>query len=160
STATTLDPNTGQPTGFTNTLQFFRRDPEPGRWRFVLLINRTVSGAQTALPFIGTIAFNAVQAQASGLPGASATVLQQGVPVNATIQIANTGNTAKDFFVDPRTSAQDAILVGGAQATLPLPNSEPLFYFVPPESNEFDVLDQATSPNVPVLQDVVDVTGT
>jgi hypothetical protein len=160
STATTIDPNTGEPIGFTNTLQFFRRNPEPGRWRFVLLINVMVSGLETAQPVTGAIAFNTVQAQASGLPSAPSTVLKQGVPVNATIQIANTGNTTKDFFLDPRTSAQDTILVGGATTTLPVPFGVPLLYFVPPESNEFDVLDEATSPSVPVLQDVYSVTGT
>src|SRR5581483_332055 len=38
STVTALDPNTGQPVAYTNTLQFFRRDPSPGRWEFVFFI--------------------------------------------------------------------------------------------------------------------------
>jgi hypothetical protein len=93
------------------------------------------------------------------VPNSPATVLKRGVGVSAMIQLANTGNTSKDLFVDPRTTTKDALLVGGAVATLPLPNTIGLTYFVPPETSQFDVLDQATSPNVPVLQDVINLTG-
>src|SRR6185312_13130050 len=77
-----------------------RRTPQPGRWKFVLFINQSISGAQTTEPFNGTIAFNTGSVQASGAP--SGATLTAGMPQTVTITVTNTGNTTKDFFVDPR----------------------------------------------------------
>ncbi|HWE63973.1 MAG TPA: S8 family serine peptidase, partial [Chloroflexota bacterium] len=81
STITAQDPNTGAPTAFTNTLQFFHRDPVPGRWLFVLVVNETSAGVQTQTPFHATVAFDQAQVSATGLPNSSQTTLAAGKTV-------------------------------------------------------------------------------
>jgi hypothetical protein len=148
---TALDPNTGQPIAFRNTMQFFRRDPQAGRWRFILS-NNTISGAQTALPFSATIALNAVQVSASGVPAGQ--TLTAGQPQTVTITVTNTGNTPKDFFVDPRLITSTALSLGGFTANIPpQPGDAPLFFDVPTESSEVTIAAES-NPTTPIDLDV------
>jgi hypothetical protein len=86
-------------------LQLFRSNPQPGRWRFVLLQNFFSSGNQTSLPFTARIGFNTAQVRASGLPNDPSVLLSaSGAPVVIPIQVANTGGVTEGYFADARLS--------------------------------------------------------
>jgi len=150
---------TGQPV-YTNTMQFFRRDPQPGRWRFLLVINYTVSGRQTSLPFNAAIQFNGVGVEAGGVPTDPGVTLPRGAAVTIPVTVTNTGNTAKDFFVDPRLITTTVYALGGYTQPLPLTAtaSQPLF-IVPSESSELSVAAESYSPTVPISMDVYNANG-
>jgi hypothetical protein len=159
STATSLD-SLGLPATFTNTLQFFRRDPQAGRWQLVLLINDNTSGAQTSLPFTATVALNGVRVAAAGLPASTAVTLPVGVPVAAQVTVTNTGNTTKDFFVDPRLTSTAPFFLGSTNVPLPGPaGSFPPTFLVPPESTQLSVVTGSYSPTVPISMDVTAANG-
>lgn len=160
STVTALDPNTGQPTAYTNTMQFFRRDPLPGRWEFVFLINDN-SGPRTSIPFTAHIVFNGVSVSASGVPNDPGITLPQGQPVNATITVTNTGNTTKDFSVDARLTQSGLISLGGLTVPLPVPVSGPFpEFYTPPESSNLTIAAESMGPTVPISMDVFNENGT
>lgn len=166
STVTAFDNNNkdatfGMPIAYTNTMQFFRRDPEAGLWRFVLIINNNISGAQTSLPFNASIALNAVNVTASDLPNDANTTLAAGQTKTVTVTIKNTGNTTKSYFIDPRLTNYVPMAVGGANnISLPTSFVSPSAY-VPPESNELFAAAESTSkPSVPVNMDVSNADGT
>jgi hypothetical protein len=76
-------------------------------------------------------------------------VLPQGKPAKATIQVTNTGNSVKDFFVDPRLSQkslQQVLGYGNTNVPLPLSLLAQPFFFVPPNSDLFAVVAQGTVP--------------
>ncbi len=155
STVTSLDPSTFTPTGYTNALQFFRRTPEAGEWKFVLLINGNTSGMQTSLPFTASITLNGVQVQATGLPGDAGTALSLGVPVTVPVVVTNTGAVTENYFADPRlaSSTQYALLSGsGALPTYG-------YAYVPSESSNLTVVAETMSPTVPVSMDVANENG-
>ncbi len=153
---------TGSATGpaYTNTMQFFRRDPQPGRWRFLLVINYTVSGQQTSLPFNAAIAFNRVAVEAGSVPMSASTTVPQSATVTIPVTVTNTGNTAKDFFIDPRLITTTIYSLGGYQESLPLTATEtqPLFV-VPSEADELVAAAESFSPTVPISMDLSNGNG-
>jgi hypothetical protein len=158
STITAVTP-LGVPTAYTNTMQFFSRNPAAGRWQFVLLLNDTISGSQTSLPFNATITFNGVRVQAT-LPNSAAQQLPAGSPVTAQVTVTNTGNTTKDFFVDPRLRQYGTLSLGGYLEVLPINFTEPppLFY-VPPESTSLSIVAESTDPTTPLNMDIENANG-
>ncbi len=147
-------------TAYTNTLQIFRRDPQPGRWLFVLFINDSVSGRQTSLPFTATLRFNGVRVDASGVPNDTGITLAHGTSAQVPVTVTNTGNTTKDFFVDPRLAAYTRFSLGGYGTSIPPAPGDllPLF-FVPTESNLLNVSSKSASPTVPIELDLSNVNG-
>ena len=82
-------------------------DPQPGRWKFVLLQNFTSSGNQTTLPFTARIGFNAARIAASGLPdNASVMLSASAAPVVVPITVTNTGPLTQLYFADARLNTQ------------------------------------------------------
>jgi len=163
STVTALNPSTGLPAGYTNTLQFFRRDPQPGRWKLVFIINDNISGQQTTLPFTAEIQFNGVSVETQGVPNSATTTLPYSTPVDVPITVTNTGNTAKDFFIDPRlvtSTVYAALPLNGSVFTIPLTASEtsPLF-FVPSEATQLSIAAESMSPTVPISMDIYNANG-
>jgi hypothetical protein len=152
STATRLKLSTGLSTAYTNTMQFFRRDPAAGRWTFILMINNNVSGAQTSEPFTGTITLDGASVLAPTMPhGATITA---GNSVTVPITIKNTGNTAKTYFADPRLTTTTTVTLptepNAGPFDLPLMLTPPLFpgpfVIVPPETSYLDVKTTTASP--------------
>jgi hypothetical protein len=159
STVTTLNAF-GQPATLTSTMQFFYRNPASGRWRFVLLINDTISGNQTSLPFQATIGFNGVRVSASGVPDDPRVRVASGKPLVAQVTVVNTGNTAKDFFLDPRLTQYGQVSLGGVDYTLPVTVGVVLpDFYVPPESTSLAVVIESMTPTVPVNMDIFNVNG-
>jgi hypothetical protein len=160
STVVNLDPNTALPITYTNTLQFFRRDPQAGRWTFVFFINDNTSGLQTALPFVAHIVFNGVATGAAGIPNSPTTTLRRGVARTALITITNTGNTTKDYFVDPRLNRYGVLSLGSITVPLPQPVTvPPVVFTVPPESIDFTAVAESMSPTVPISMDIANANG-
>jgi hypothetical protein len=92
---------------FGRTMQFFERTPAAGRWTAIVWLFQALDAIDPnnfTEPFTGRISFQPVPVVAKGLPNSSSTVLPQGKPATATIQVTNSGNSSKDFFVDPRLS--------------------------------------------------------
>ena len=136
------------------TMQFFHGSPASGRWTVVLLVALPVNGAHLTEPFTGAISFTAPSVTSSGIPNSAGTVLPAGQPVTATIKVTNTGNIAKDFFVDPRLNGKvPQLLLGSDVNNVPLPLSlaaQPN-WLVPTNTNALVVGAQGT---VPITMDV------
>lgn len=138
-------------------LQLFRANPQPGRWRFVLLENFTASGNQTSLPFTARIGFNTAQVAAS-LPNSAGTSLSAGgAPVTVAVTVVNTGAVTEAYFADARlsTPVTTQLPVYGCSAATTLPGFCSAF-FLPPEISSIQFFAQS---NVPIRMDAYDSTG-
>ncbi len=159
-----VDPN-GQPLDVQNTandvflgtgqtMQFFHGSPAAGLWTVTLLTFGQVDGAKLSESFGGTVSFTAPAVSSSGIPNSSSTVLPAGQPVTATITVANTGNSGKDYFADARLNGRvPQLLLGSDVNAVPLPLSltaQPN-WLVPTNTNLFTVAAQGT---VPITMDV------
>jgi len=106
SNAINLDP-TGAPQ---YALQHFRFDPQPGRWKYLLIQTLASSGNQTSLPFTARIGFNNSQITVTGLPNSPAKKLSaSGKPVTATIDVTNTGAVTTAYFADARLAKTELV---------------------------------------------------
>jgi hypothetical protein len=136
------------------TMQFFRGSPANGLWTLVLLAVGFQDGAHLSEPFTGNISFAAPSVSSSGIPNSPSTVLPAGQSVTATITVTNTGNSAKDFFADPRLDQQvPQQLLGSDVNNVPLPLSlaaQPN-WLVPTNTSALAVAAQGT---VPITMDV------
>ncbi|HVC79644.1 MAG TPA: S8 family serine peptidase [Chloroflexota bacterium] len=142
--------NVGLPNFYTGTMQFFRRDPQPGRWLFTLLINDTIGGSATSQTFQATIGFNQVTIKSQDLPSSPKTFLSAGKSKDAEILIGNFGLTTKNFFIDPRLNTLGPVPLQAPYSysvTLPITASQQLPVFaVPPEVSELDLSAQSPTP--------------
>jgi hypothetical protein len=135
------------------TLQQFRFNPQPGRWRFVLLQNFYASGNETSVPFEARISFfTNHQIEAAGIPNSATVKLSASKgPVTIPVLVTNNGATPQWYFFDARLNNVTAI---------PLPTS-PVFpngcastqllgacfeTTVPPEINSVKFTAQASVP--------------
>ena len=136
------------------TMQFFRGSPANGLWTLVLLAVGFQDGAHLSEPFTGNISFAAPSVSSSGIPNSPSTVLPAGQPATATITVTNTGNSAKDFFADPRLNGKiPQQLLGSDVNNVPLPLSlaaQP-DWLVPTNTSALAVAAQGT---VPITMDV------
>ena len=84
-------------------LQGSHYNPQPGRWKFLLVQNYTASGNQTTLPFTARIGFNSESIVAPGLPNNTNIKLSaSGAPVTVAVQVTNSGPVTKLFYADAR----------------------------------------------------------
>lgn len=105
-------------------LQLFHYNPQPGRWKFILVQNYFSSGNQTSLPFTARIGFNTSQVTVSGLPDSPGTkVSASGAPLVVDINVINSGAVTEAFFADARLRTLDVAALApqacGANVTLP-----------------------------------------
>jgi hypothetical protein len=154
--AVSVDPD-GNPV-FGRSLQEFRRDPQPGRWTFAVVVSNPVAGTATSQPFSGELRFNAVDVRASGLPSSPTTVLPAGRPVTARVSVHNTGIATESFFVDARSTALTdlRLLTNQPETGVPVPQDIPLRYRVPTECVRVTASATATAP---IDVDLVSITG-
>ncbi len=90
-------------------LQLSRFNPQPGRWRFLLMQDLVSSGNQTSEPFTARIGFNTAHVLASGMPNDSNILLSASAgPVTIPIAVINNGPVTQAYFVDARLNAQVA----------------------------------------------------
>jgi hypothetical protein len=139
--ATSVNATTGVVSSGPN-LQLVQNSPEPGLWRFVLIVADPVSGAEVAQNFTGTIGFNEVRVTAN-LPSSASAKLAAGKAASYTITYGNQGSVAEPVQIDARLSRTESInlpsLSGTSTVTLPL-NINNLsnlpFYEVPPGTSQ------------------------
>jgi hypothetical protein len=107
SMASSSDPWTDSPQ-FGMTLA--HNNPQPGRWKFVLVQDFVASGNQTTLPFEAHIGFNTAQINAPTLPNDVHSILSaSAVPLIVPVQITNTGSLDKVYFADPRLNTSSPL---------------------------------------------------
>jgi len=108
-----VEPNFDANGNSTGAMQLNRANPQPGRWRFILLVDYYTSGNQTSLPFSAQIGFDTAQVSASTLPNDPATTLSSsGAPVVVPISVTNTGGLAQAYFADARLNTSTALSFG------------------------------------------------
>jgi len=129
-------------------LQLFRNNPQPGRWRFVLLQNYFSSGNQTTLPFTARIGFNTAQVTATGLPNSPSVLISaSAAPVVIPVQVTNSGAVTEAYFADARLTTLTEALLGGQAlcGTTTLPGYCALFW-LPTETNSVQFVTESPSP--------------
>jgi hypothetical protein len=144
-------PGFGTVTSYNHTLQFSLKNPQPGVWRLVLVVN-TLSGQEIAEPFQGTISLNALNVTSAGVPNSASTKLIQGKAATATITVTNTGNTTENYFVDPRLAQTSNYYLGGEEVSLPGPRTG--LWWVPPATTSLSIAAESLTPTVPIYMDV------
>jgi Subtilase family/Peptidase inhibitor I9 len=94
-------------------LQLDRANPQPGRWRFILLVNYYTSGNEISLPFTADIGFDTARVKAPGLPNDPQIKLSaSGPPLTVPITITNTGAIAESYFADARPAGLTSLAFG------------------------------------------------
>ncbi|HLH59203.1 MAG TPA: hypothetical protein VKV33_08630, partial [Streptosporangiaceae bacterium] len=120
--ATSANATTGVVSSGPN-LQLVQNAPEPGLWRFVLIVVDPVSGTQVSQNFTGTIGFNEVHV-AANLPSSASAGLAAGKPASYTVSYGNQGSVAEPVQIDARLDTLADItlpsLSGTSTVSLPL----------------------------------------
>ena len=100
-------------------MQLNRANPEPGRWRFILLLNYFTSGNQTSLPFTAQIGLDSAQVNATGLPNSPAQkVSVSGGPLRVPITVTNNSALSQAYFADARLDSLTTLAFGTAPVCL------------------------------------------
>ncbi|HEX9334665.1 MAG TPA: hypothetical protein VF892_02220, partial [Pseudonocardiaceae bacterium] len=124
------------------------RNPMVGRWTLVVNFADPVVGNELTQPFTGRVAFNTVDAHATGLPNGA--TLPAGRAVTVPVTVHNTGTEPADFFVDARLNTVTGLHLAAAEpATLPLPmpgDATSPAWLVPSETNAVALIATATQP--------------
>ena len=124
-------------------------NPIQGTWTLIVDFAEPIAGDEVSQPFTGSIAFNAVNVSAAGMPDSAGTTLPAGQPVTVPVTITNNGEQAEDFFVDPRLASSTTVaLAPFSQASglaLPLVVGPPQ-WFMPTEASAVSVAATASLP--------------
>ncbi|MDR3416470.1 MAG: S8 family serine peptidase [Nevskia sp.] len=148
------------PTGSTsqNELQIFRYQPQPGRWRFVLLQNFTSSGNQTALHFAAAInLYSTSQVVSASLPNDPTTKISASGSLTVPVQVANIGAASEWFFVDARLRTPALVTLGTQpQCANKLLQGACELLFVPTEASAVRFVAQS---DVPINMDIFNTAG-
>jgi hypothetical protein len=151
-----LDPITGAPE---YALQHFRYNPQPGRWRFILLQDYFSSGNQTSLPFTARINFDRANISAAALPNAAGVQLKAGTPVTIPVNVTNTGAVTALYFADARLRTSESIPLlysNPAECGVTTLPGACTLYFLPTEISSVQFV--AQSP-VPIAMEVFNDAG-
>ncbi len=136
-------------------LQLFRSNPQPGRWRFVLLQNYFSSGNQTSLPFTARIGFNTAQVTATGLPNDPSVMLSASAPpVVIPIQVTNTGAVTEAYFADARLTTRTVAVFAPQIIACPFITTPPsttlpgycALFFLPTEAKDAQFVAVSSAP--------------
>ena len=156
----------GTPTG---KLQLDRANPQPGQWRFILLVNYYSSGNEIRLPFTAQIGFDTARVSVPGLPNDPNIKLSaSGPPLTVPITITNTGGIAEAYFADARLQGLTSLTFGTFVATSVCGSFTELPYvcfgtYLPTQVHSVTFVAKATAPiNIDVenfVGYVVGVTG-
>ncbi|MGH3266974.1 MAG: S8 family peptidase, partial [Trebonia sp.] len=136
---------------YTDGLEAFDANPQPGLWRWVVDVVNPVGGQVLSAPYTGQIGFAPPPIQVSGLPQGRHASLQAGQPATATVQVTNPGPGTEQFFLDPRTNDRQPyslVSVTPDQGfTLPVPDTQnPPIYLMPTETDAVGAFVRATQP--------------
>jgi Subtilase family len=129
-------------------LQLSRFNPQPGRWRFLLVQNLISSGNQTSEPFTARIGFNTANVTAPGLPNDSNIWLSaSAIPVTIPITVTNNGPVTQAYFADARLNRQveTRLVVDGECTAGTLPGAC-MQFAIPTEVSEIQFFAQSPAP--------------
>jgi subtilase family protein/peptidase inhibitor I9 len=105
-----VQPNFDANGNSTGAMQLNRANPQPGQWRFILLVDYYTSGNQTSLPFTAQIGFNTAQVSARGLPHSPSTMLSaSGAALVVPITVTNNSGLTQAYFADARLNSNTAL---------------------------------------------------
>jgi hypothetical protein len=140
-----VDPASG---ASTFALQHFRYDPQPGRWRFVLLQNFISSGNQTSLPFSARISFfGTSQVAAGSIPNSPGVrISASAAPVIIPLRITNNGAVPQLYFADTRAATLGAVSLGTAPLCGTALQGACELTWVPPEVAALGFIAQSSAP--------------
>jgi hypothetical protein len=142
-----VQPNVDAFDDLQNGLSLSHYNPQPGRWRFVLLQNFYSSGNQTSVPFSARVGLNAAYASAPTLPNGTSATVSAATGLTVPITIVNTGNVSAAFFADARlqTAASASLPSGCGATTVTVPGGYGCFA-VPPETTSVQFSASSTAP--------------
>jgi hypothetical protein len=135
--------------GFGPTLQFNHVNPQPGLWTMNFTVVGPIDGTHLSEPFTGSVSFAPPPVSSHGVPDSRHTQLTAGQPVTATIQVTNTGNSPKDYLVDPRLNSRVIEILDGVDVNnvaLPLSFTAEPNWLIPPGTNEMATYAKGTVP--------------
>jgi hypothetical protein len=136
-------------------LQLFDAAPLPGRWHLVIVVQNPVTGKDISRAFTGTVGFDQLSVDASGLPSAG-TNLAAGKAVKVPVKVRNTGVEPIAVGVDARTdktqTLQPVPIQGQTTVQLPEVGSLAPVYLVPPDTSKLSVATSSTVPAQVELQ--------
>lgn len=114
-----VEPNVDASGNSAFAMQLNRANPEPGRWRFILLLNYFTSGNQTSLPFTAQIGIDSAQVNATGLPNnPNHKVSVGGGPLMVPITVTNDSALSQAYFADARLDTLTTLAFSTAPACL------------------------------------------
>jgi subtilisin family serine protease len=124
----------------TNTLQLTEANPTPGRYRFILVVENPVSGAEISQDFTGTVSLAPVPVSANGLPTSRFSTIKRNHTKTVNVRVTNPGVAPISVQVDPRSTRSGAVaLTPLGDATTSLPNGFTPPYLVPPGTSSLTV---------------------
>jgi hypothetical protein len=133
-------------------------NPQPGRWRFLLIQNFYSSGNQTSLPFTARIGFNGAGISAPTLPdSASVQLSASAAPVTIPIQVTNNSPLTKLYFANARLSTYSLLTLPSQNCSAPTLPGGCGFYYLPTQVSTAAFLAQST---VPITMDALNDVGT
>ena len=155
-----VQPNV-DPSGSTllGTLQMFRYNPQPGRWKFILLQNFTSSGNQVSLPFNASISFYSNRDVVSAnLPDNPFTPLSASAgAVTVPVQVTNNSTVTQWYFADARLRSPSVVpLTTSALCASPTLQGACELAYVAPETSAVEFEAQS---NTPIQMDVANDVG-
>jgi hypothetical protein len=126
--------------------------PESGTWTLIVDFAGAVVGNEISEPFVGNVAFNDVDASATGLPDSATVQLPASTPVTVPVKYTNNTATVQELFTDGRldtATSQTLSLVSPTTATVPLPMTGTTYgptWLVPTETSSISVSQTSTVP--------------
>ena len=135
----------------TRTLSVVEAKPAPGHYRFVVMVENPVSGAEISQPFTGTVSLAAIPFHSHGLPQHGAITLKRHVTHTLTVSVTNPTATPLSVQLDPRKTQTGTVALaplGDANTDLPAgftPN-----YLVPPGTTSLTTAAVSDPPNAQV----------
>jgi hypothetical protein len=139
----------------TNKLQFFRNTPQAGRWSLIIFLPGPMAGGQLTTTYHGAIDYTAPRVTAQAMPQKAATALPRGKTTTATLVITNSGNSAKDYFADPRLPVRAPVPLLGSDTNntaMPITGSVVPNWLVPSLTDQLIVAAQGSTPLVMTVQ--------
>jgi hypothetical protein len=122
----------------TNTLQATEASPTPGRYRFILVVENPVSGAEVSQDFSGTVSLEAFPFHSHGLPQHASITIKRHTTHALTVTVTNPTVAPISVQLDPRLTKTGAVaLAPFGSATADLPEGFTPEYLIPPDSTSF-----------------------